>query len=98
MNDIMGLLKNLRRPQLLIRAARLGQEDYNRSRDLKRVLKSATPPSPGKALMMLISAEAEIEDRRQNDEATYSIARHVDVLVAMMGEARILTIARRSQA
>lgn len=94
MNDILSLLKTLRRPRLLIRAARLGQADYNRTRDLRRVMKTSELPTPGRAILSLINREAQIEEARKNGDASYSIAQHVDVLVAMMGEARLLVLAR----
>lgn len=94
MTDILSLLKTLRRPQLLIRAARIGQEDYNRARDLRRIIKSGSLPTPGKAIVSLMSEESALEAGRKEGSATYSIARHVDILVAMMGEARLLAASR----
>lgn len=94
MTDILNLLKSLRRPRLLIRAARLGQVDYNRSRDLPRVLRTQALPSPGKAVMALVEKEAGLELARKEGTAGYSVVQHVDVLVAMMGEAQILSASR----
>lgn len=94
MNDILTMLKTLTRPQLLIRAARIGQEDYNRARDLRRLIKTSTLPSPGKAIMSLMSQESELEAGRKEGSATYSVTRHVEVLVAVMGEARLLAATR----
>ena len=37
MTDFRIILANLRRPRLLIRAARFGLEDYRRDRDLSRL-------------------------------------------------------------
>ncbi len=37
MTDFRLLLAELRRPRLLIRAARYGMQDYRRERDLKRL-------------------------------------------------------------
>lgn len=48
MNDVTTLLNALRRPRLLIRAARFGLNDYNRNRDLKRVMRTSTAPSPSR--------------------------------------------------
>lgn len=90
MNDIFSLLKALNRPQLLIRAAQCGQVDYNRTRDLRRLLKVNTPPSPGAAIMSLMAHEEDLEEKRMTGDAGYSIARHVEVLIAMIGEARLL--------
>ncbi|WP_226550720.1 MULTISPECIES: DUF6477 family protein [Celeribacter] len=90
MNDVTTLLNALRRPRLLIRAARFGLNDYNRNRDLKRVMRTSTAPSPSRALSALIEEEAKIEETRRAGDATYSVKRHVELLIALMGEARLL--------
>jgi hypothetical protein len=66
MTDFSTILKDLRRPRLLIRAARHGLSDYRRDR------------------------EAEIEGNRQTGSACYNVARHIEVLIALMAEARLL--------
>ncbi len=43
MTDFRAILATLRRPRLLIRAARLGMEDYRRDRDLGRLTDCASP-------------------------------------------------------
>jgi hypothetical protein len=50
MADIMGILSNLRRPRLLVRAARHGLQDYDRKRDLRRIAGSA-PTNSSTALI-----------------------------------------------
>ncbi len=90
MTDFLQLLSSIRRPRLLIRAARFGIEEYNRERDLRRVMRVATPPSPRAAVRTLLSEEARLEETRQSGDATYSVVRHVDVLIALMAEARLL--------
>lgn len=90
MTDAMTLLKTLRRPRLLIRAARFGIVDYNRDRDLKRLMKSARTPSPACAVDGLISEEARLEEIRKSGDASYSVGRHVEILIALMAEARLL--------
>lgn len=82
-------LSNLRRPRLLISAARFGLDDYNRMRDFTRLFKTA-PPTPSQAVDRLIDEEANLEATRRSGAATYSITRHVDVLIALMAEARLL--------
>ena len=44
MTDFRTLLADLRRPRLLIRAARFGVADYKRERDLRRLIKRPTAP------------------------------------------------------
>jgi hypothetical protein len=90
MTDVMTLLASLRRPRLLIRAARFGLADYNRDRDLMRLMRLPATPSPARAVDGLIAEEARLEAIRLAGEASYSVARHVEVLIALMAEARLL--------
>ncbi|MEE9426576.1 MAG: DUF6477 family protein [Paracoccaceae bacterium] len=90
MNDIIKVLSNLHRPRLLIRAARFGLEEYNRDRDLKRVMRTGIAPSPQRAVNTLMVEEAKLEENRQTGGASYSVARHVEVLIALMAEAQLL--------
>ena len=90
MTELLSLLKSLQRPRLLIRAARFGISGYNRNRDLRRLLKSAVPPSPGQAIVRLMSEESLLEDKRQTGDTSYCITRHVSIMIAMMGEIRLL--------
>jgi hypothetical protein len=90
MKDVLGLLNQLRRPRLLIRAARIGAEDYRRAPQLHRILGQGSLPRPGAALMRLIEIEAQLDDSRRGASAAYSVSRHVEVLTAMMGEARLM--------
>lgn len=90
MSDISTILENLRRPRLLIRAARHGLCDYRRERDLRRLINAATPPSPEAAFARLHDAEEQAEETRRNGDAGYSLTRHVDLLIAMLAEARLL--------
>ncbi|TCS63230.1 DUF6477 family protein [Primorskyibacter sedentarius] len=90
MQDILSLLHSLKRPRLLIRAARIGAQDYQRTAHLPRLLGYGALPRTGPALMRLMEIESELNARREASDAGYSIARHVELLVAMMGEARVL--------
>lgn len=90
MQDIFTMLGTLRRPRILLRAARLGAKDYNRERHLRRVL-AAEPPRSAAAIMRLLELERSHDEQRRADDAGYSLSRHLDVLIALMGEARLLT-------
>lgn len=83
-------LSHIKRPRLLVRAARFGLEGYSRKRDLKRVLRCADLPRPGAALPLLLAEEEILDHARRDGEATYSAARHVEILIAVMAEARLL--------
>lgn len=90
MTDLLSLISELRRPRLLIRAARFGLSEYDRSRDLRRLMRLPTVPAPEQALASLIAEEARLEECRRDGDAGYSLARHIEILIAMMGETRLL--------
>ncbi len=94
MQDLLGMLSTLRRPRLLIRAARIGARDYNREAHLHRLLGYGALPRPASALMRLIEEERDLDAQRRADAAGYSLVRHLDVLIAMMGEAQLLRAMR----
>jgi hypothetical protein len=43
--------------------------------------------------MRLIDIEAELEQQRTQNDASYNVVNHVDVLIAIVGEARALRAA-----
>ena len=94
MQDLFGMVGALKRPKLLVSAARFGLEDYVRERHLPRILRSATAPRTGQAILRLMELEQALDDKRRGCAADYSIARHVEVLIAIMGETRILRLSR----
>ncbi|WP_205749098.1 DUF6477 family protein [Frigidibacter oleivorans] len=89
MTDAPVSLARLRRPALLIRAARAGLAEYDRARDLRRLLPRAGQPAPGRALAALVEAEALADADRREGRAGYSVIRHVGLLVALLAEARM---------
>lgn len=94
MSDLRSLVSALRRPRLLVRAARLGLQDYDRERDLRRLMHSQSTPSPERAVSRLIEEEQLLETTRVGGEASYSVLRHVEVLIALMAEVRLLPVLR----
>ncbi|MFP4275284.1 MAG: DUF6477 family protein [Paracoccaceae bacterium] len=94
MNDILTLVDGMQRPRLLVRAARIGAESYRREQHLPRLLGYGALPRSGAALMTLIDMEGALDADRREDRAGYSPARHVEVLIALMAEARLLRASR----
>ncbi|MFN3209586.1 MAG: DUF6477 family protein [Roseovarius sp.] len=90
MTDIIATLDGLQRPRLLIRAARHGAAAYRREMHLARHLDPGSLPDAETALRHLVEIEAEMEVARTGRHAHYAVARHLDVLIAIMGEARLL--------
>ena len=66
----------LRRPRILIRAAR------------ERLLRSGHCPLPGACLSRLRAEEAMLEEARQEKSAEYDVQRHVLLMVAILAEMR----------
>lgn len=90
MFDIHSRIATLKRPPLLARAARFGVDDYRRTVHLRRILHSDTLPRHGQAIMQLLDIEAEMDALRLSDSASYRPAHHVEVLIAILGEAQLL--------
>lgn len=88
MSDFRTILANLRRPRLLMRAARFGLGDYRRERDLRRLVRCGL--SPEDTVPSLMSVEAELEETRLAGDMSYSVARHIEVLIALLAEAQLL--------
>jgi hypothetical protein len=93
MTHHLDLLKTTIRPRLLVAAARCGMSDYRRETDLRRALRgrmNGALPGPSAALETLFVIEAEMNDLRLSHEGVWRAARHVEVLIALMAEARCL--------
>ena len=89
MTDLFTMLNQLRRPRLLIQAARAGSEEYRRDPHLRRLFGHGRLPKSGDALMRLMDIESELNQQRREGVGGYSLVAHVDVLIAMMREARL---------
>ncbi len=90
MQDILKRLATLKRPRLLIRAARAGCPDYRRNPHLHRHLGPGRLPQPDTALRRLIDKESQLNTARKEKATSYSLVAHVDILIALMGEAQLL--------
>lgn len=83
-------LAQLRRPRLLVQAARHGLSSYDRDSVVSRIVKGAAP-GPGTASFDLLArAERALDDARRRGDVGYSAAGHVEALTALIAEARLL--------
>ena len=98
MTQILATYRRLRRPRILIRAARMGVIDYRRQAHLPRILGYGHVPKSADALRRLLRLEQDLNVERRAGGSSYSIARHVDLLIAMMGEARLMRASRAEAA
>jgi hypothetical protein len=89
MTDPMSVLRALRRPRLLIRAAHLGLPDYRRDHALPRLVPEGAADSCSDVFSTLAAEEASMNEARRSGGAAYSPSRHVELLAAMIFEARL---------
>jgi len=97
MQDILTRGKNLKRPKILVRAARFGLMRYARESHLRRCLGQDFTPSPGRALIQLFEIEKQLNSERKTKDGAYEAAKHVDVLTAIMGETQNLQASATQQ-
>ncbi len=94
MQDLTTMISALRRPRILARAAKLGAQEYDRDRHLQRVLGFGALPGSGAALIRLMEMEREVDEQRRAGDAGYSMVRHLDLLIALVGEAQLFQASR----
>lgn len=90
MSDILTWINSLKRPGLLVRAAKLGLADYDREKVLKKVSASGTPEGSPRALEAMIPVEEALNQARRDGDASYVPSRHVEILAAILAEFRLL--------
>ena len=90
MKDLYSFIAKLRRPRILVRAARHGLGDYNRKRDLARLTGQSTKTRSAAIVENLIAQEEQLEEFRRRGDSTYRAAKHIELLVALMAECRLL--------
>jgi len=88
MTDFRTTVQQLQRPKMLIHAARMGLTDYRRDRDLRRLGHMSLPPEL--ALPHLLQAEELAEEKRRRGDLGYSPLQHIDLLIAVLSEMRLL--------
>ncbi|MEM9012765.1 MAG: DUF6477 family protein [Pseudomonadota bacterium] len=90
MQDTLDLVSALRRPRLLIRAAKAGLRTYSRDRDLVRIPGHAAGGSR-QTLSRLIAQEEALNATRRAGRGGYDPQIHVAILTALLAEIRRLT-------
>ena len=90
MTNLKSTLETIHRPKTLMRAAKSALSDYDRSKGLQRLLGKSDQLRPEDALQELLPLEQDCETRRQTGRVAYSVARHLEVMVAIIAEASLL--------
>ncbi len=83
MTDLTKFLSQLRRPKLLVRAARMGLQFHRPDQRPSR------PGMAGCRVAQLIAEEERLEAGRTSGDSTYSIQSHVGILTALLAESRL---------
>ena len=87
MQDALTILQKLRRPKLLMRAARIGAAEYKRLAHRPRLLGYGRMPKHSEAILRFIEIEENLNALRKAGESAYNLLRHIDVMIAIVGEA-----------
>lgn len=90
MQDALTILHKLRRPKMLMRAAQIGVAEYKRVAHLPRLLGYGRMPKQSEAILKLIEIEKNLKALREAGESADNLLRHIDVMIAIVGEARDL--------
>lgn len=97
MTDILSVMHRLERPRLLMQAARFAARDYRRNVALGRLLSQRPLPGSCEAARRLLEMESECEDARRRGDCAYAAERHVQIMAAILGEAREIAAKRLPQ-
>ncbi len=76
----------MKRPKILLLAAKVGLKTYSRNKELKRLFKTRTVPQPPHALRMLRIREMYLEKARKKGKAAYDMKLHIQVMTALLQE------------
>lgn len=90
MRSIAQSLSSLKRPKLLVSTAKIALQKFKRETTLERIFGYDISDDPATVLETLYETESAINFQRKTGDATYSIARHISVLTALMHEAKAL--------
>jgi len=84
MTKVSADIINIRRPKILVQAARICAKGYRRETMLPRLLGA----SAARVIDVLRAQEEGLEDERQARICTYSAQVHVEVLSALLAESK----------
>jgi hypothetical protein len=88
--QLTDVFKNMPRPKILLKAARICLKTYRRDKELKRLLGAQYTRHPDKVLIRLGRQETELEDARKCGSAAYDMNLHIQVMTALLQELYLL--------
>lgn len=90
MHDLIGMITTRRRPRLLNTAAQHGARGYCRGALLRRLLATSDLPRHAEALIKLLEIEHDVDQNRRAHAPDYSARHHLELMIAILGEAKLL--------
>ena len=90
MTQALRTLSRIKRPKLLLAAARNAKNLCNREKLLSELLKNEPAVTGEKALARLMAAEEQLNEQRKAHNANYQPSRHVMIMAALLIEAAIV--------
>jgi hypothetical protein len=94
MQSIQDQVQRLKRPKLMVKAARISADTFNRKVRLPHLLERGTCPAVGEAIMQLLNLEGEANALRHLDDPNYSYEHHISLLAAIIAETNLLQLSR----
>lgn len=88
--QLEGALRKVKRPEILLQAAKIGLKTYSRNRDLKRLFKVKEIPQPMQVIKQLLKNETTLEtalkEARKTGNAAYDMKLQIQVMTALLQE------------
>ncbi|MCP5085489.1 MAG: hypothetical protein GY952_01600 [Rhodobacteraceae bacterium] len=92
------ILSKLRRPKILLRAARYGVPVYNRETDLQRITRLNSTASDTALIDTLVQQESSFEQARKTRDTAYNVGKHIRILTALLAEVANYSLKSRKRA
>lgn len=90
MNRLLIQVQNLKRPRILVQAAKVGAQHYQRKRYLRDHFGSAAPGTASNFVQELLAKENLHNQQRIEKSAHYRAGQHLEVMIALIAEAKLL--------
>jgi hypothetical protein len=83
-------ITKLKRPRILVKAAQISAQSYDRNKVLRRVLSCVNLPLHANAIDRLQEHEVTLNEARLSGKTSYKVQHHITVLSALLGEMHLL--------
>ncbi len=88
--QLEDVLYGMKRPKILLQAAKIGLKTYSRNRVLKHLFKAQKIPQPMQVIKQLMINEMTLEKARKSGSAAYDMKIHIQIMTALLQEICLL--------